>query len=146
MSEDVFHLGIKGLIRNQKNEILLLQVNPANLHGGHKDYWDLPGGRIQKGDSPEDTLKREVFEETSVTAITDIRPVTMLLSNIRIPTTNNDSVGLILSVYNCTIPDDVTILLSDEHIAYEWFTPSEASGLLQVKYPMDFCKAVANLE
>ena len=145
MNEDVFHLGIKALIRKHKSKILLLQVNPAKLHGERKDYWDLPGGRVQKGDSPEETLKREVLEETGITEIADIRHMTMVLSNIRIPTGDNESVGLILSVYGCTVPDNGTILLSDEHIAYEWFTPSDASELLQVKYPMEFCKAVANL-
>jgi len=145
MNEDVFHLGIKALIRNKKGEILLLQVNPAKLHGEHKDYWDLPGGRVQKGDSIEDTLKREVVEETGISRITDIQPVTMMLSNIRIPIGNADTVGLILSVYSCAIPDNLPILLSDEHIAYKWFTPSRAAELLQVKYPVEFCRAVATL-
>lgn len=35
--EDVFHLGIKALIRNQKGEVLLMQVNLAKLGGERKD-------------------------------------------------------------------------------------------------------------
>ncbi len=49
MSEDIFHLGIKALIRNSEDMILLLQVNPKALDGPKRDYWDLPGGRVQKG-------------------------------------------------------------------------------------------------
>src|ERR1044072_2703168 len=145
-AEDVFHLGIKALIRSHEGKILLMQVNPAKLNGGQKDYWDLPGGLVQKGDSVDDTLKREGLEETGIAHITDIRPVSMVLSNIRIPLGGHESVGLILSIQTCTIPDGVTVALSDEHIAYGWFTPKGASKLLRVKYPEDFCEAIAALK
>jgi hypothetical protein len=55
-SEDVFHLGIKVLIRNKAGEVLLMQVNPAKLNGERKDYWDLSGRRVQKGDSNHTVL------------------------------------------------------------------------------------------
>lgn len=56
--EDIFHLGIKALLRNEEGRVLLLKVNPKKLRGEQRDYWDLPGGRIQKGDSVLDTLRR----------------------------------------------------------------------------------------
>lgn len=143
-TEDVFHLGIKALIRNQEGKVLLLQVNPAKLNGERRDYWDLPGGRVQKGDTIEDTLRREVLEETGIPEISNISPVNMVLSNIRIPN-DSDSFGLILSVYACNVPDGAAITLSDEHIASEWFDPAKAAELLQVKYPTDFCEAIAAL-
>lgn len=142
-SEDVFHLGVKALIRNQEGEVLLLQVNPVKLNG--KDYWDLPGGRVQKGGSIEDTLKREVLEETGIDEITNIKPVSMVLSNIRIPIGGNESVGLILGVYACTVSDDAEVVLSDEHIAYKWYSHQQAAELLRVKYPNDFCAIIAEL-
>jgi 8-oxo-dGTP pyrophosphatase MutT (NUDIX family) len=144
-SEDVFHLGIKALIRSQTGEVLLMQANPANLKGTQKGYWDLPGGRVQKGDSVEDTLKREVFEETAIREISDIQPVNMVLSNLRIPMSNDESVGLILSIYTVAVPNNAKIVLSDEHVMYEWCTPARAAELLRVKYPDDFCKAIEKL-
>lgn len=68
----------------------------------------------------------------------------MVLSNLRIPV-GKDSVGLILSVYQCAIPSDTEITLSDEHIAYRWFTQKEAARLLGVKYPEEFCEMVGGL-
>ena len=45
-----------------KGNVLLVKRNniPA------KDLWWLPGGRIRKWESPIDTAKRELFEETGI--------------------------------------------------------------------------------
>lgn len=144
-SEDTFHLGVKALIRDRQGKILLLQVNPQKLRGDQLAYWDLPGGRLQKGDSVKDTLLREIEEETGITTVSEITPLTVVLSNIRIPLENNDSVGLILSVYTCTVPQDASITLSDEHGAYRWVIAKDAADLLGVKYPADFCAAITAL-
>lgn len=143
--EDVFHLGIKALICNTEGKILLLQVNPAKLHGEHKDYWDLPGGRVQKDHTVLDTLKREVAEETGITDLQSTKDIGMVLSNIRIPLSGSNSAGLILGVYECKVINTSAIILSDEHVAYDWFTPKAAADLLAVKYPEHFCRLVAKL-
>jgi 8-oxo-dGTP diphosphatase len=144
-SEDIFHLGIKALIRNDQGKILLLQVNPAKLKADRGKYWDLPGGRVQEEQSISDTLKREVAEEIGVTDVRIVKEVGMVLSNIRIPLSEHKTVGLILAVYECLLPSSTAIVLSDEHIAYEWFTTRAAAEVLAVKYPKHFCELVANL-
>lgn len=142
MNEDSFHLGIKALIRNDKGEVLLLQVNPAVMKG--RDYWDLPGGRVQRGQTIEDTLRREVEEETGIRDIADIQDIGMVLSNIRIPVGDTD-LGLILGVFSISTPAGAAIEISEEHQAYEWFSPARAAELLEVKYPAHFCELIANL-
>src|SRR5260221_13800315 len=141
MKEDLFNLGIKGLIRNSKGQILLLRVNPLALKKTTKPYWDLPGGRIHKGFTVEETLLREIEEEIGISSITDIMPVNMVLSKIRIPTDEGD-VGLILAIYECHIDESQPIKLSEEHTEFSWFNPIEAAKLLEVKYPKEFTDIV----
>ncbi len=92
--EDIFHLGIKAVLRNDTGEILLLQVNPANLKGGRASYWDMPGGRVQRGDTVIDTLYREVEEETGIVGLRNPKEIGMALANIRIPLGESESAGL----------------------------------------------------
>ena len=60
MTEQLFQIGIKAIIRNDENQILLLK---------NKDYWDIPGGRIDQGEDIETTLLRELNEEIGVNHI-----------------------------------------------------------------------------
>lgn len=143
--EDSFHLGVKALVRNAQGKVLLLQVNPAKLKAERQAYWDLPGGRIQKGETVINTLEREVEEETGLIGLEKPVEIGMVVSNIRIPLDANDSVGLILSIYSVQAPESMTIKISDEHIAYDWFAPAEAAAKLHTKYPDAFCDKIAQL-
>ena len=57
MTEQLFQIGIKAIIRNDENQILLLK---------NKDYWDIPGGRMDQGEDIEAALLRELNEEIGV--------------------------------------------------------------------------------
>lgn len=140
MGEDIFHLGIKALIRNERGEILLLHVDPAEVGG--KEYWDIPGGRVQRGHGVEETLLREIEEETGVRDVEIGKHLGMVLSPIRLTVETGD-VGLILSIYECAIPNSATIVPSDGMIEYAWLSPTEAAKRLANKYPPEFCAIVA---
>jgi 8-oxo-dGTP pyrophosphatase MutT (NUDIX family) len=145
VKEDCFHLGVKALIQNENNQILLLKVNLAKLKGTKEAYWDIPGGRVQQGDDVVSTLRRELKEETGITNIKQFTPFSMVLSNIRIPVGDGD-VGLILAAYLCEAEKDSTINISDEHTEYRWFAPVEAAQLLRVKYPPEFTEKLIGLD
>jgi len=56
------HLGVYGILIND-DKILLIKKS----RGPHKGKWDLPGGTIEFGEEPYETLKRELYEETGIT-------------------------------------------------------------------------------
>jgi len=141
MGEDLFNLGVKGLIKSGK-QVLLLQINNGQLTRENREYWDLPGGRVQVGEEMEMALRREIQEETGLTEILNIRSLGMCLSHIRIPTGPQQDVGLILAVFQCEIHPEGEITLSKEHISYGWFTEEEAAELLTVKYPAEFIRLI----
>lgn len=55
------HLGVYGLIIEDDKILLIKKAN-----GPYKGKLDLPGGSIEFGEKPEDTLKREIAEETGI--------------------------------------------------------------------------------
>ena len=46
----------------EKGKILLIHRSKEP----YKDFWSLPGGKIEFGEHPEETAKRELFEETGI--------------------------------------------------------------------------------
>ena len=49
---EIYQLGVKALIRDRQGRILLLQVDNSSFDDkSHGSYWDLPGGRVEKGDT-----------------------------------------------------------------------------------------------
>jgi len=137
MTEECFHLGAKVFLCNQANEILLLEKQ----HRIRGIYWDLPGGRLQKGEIILETLRREVEEETGFTGLDDAIAFDMILTNIRI-STNTGEVGLILSMYRCNIGSSFTPRLSQEHASFGWFKFSEAVDLLKNQYPVSLIEKI----
>lgn len=49
------------VIKNSEGKILLLHRNTSN-----RNQWEIPGGKIDEGEDPEQTAKREVKEELGI--------------------------------------------------------------------------------
>lgn len=146
MEEKIYHLGIKALIQNKAGEILLLKVNQEKFKNPNPgSYWDIPGGRVLNGSTIEETLSREVEEETGIKMLDSLEHLTTLISNIEIPLTDEKKAGLILSIYRCALFNSINIELSQEHTDYAWFSPTEAVNLLSYKYPKEFTEKVNTL-
>ena len=134
MTEQNFHVGVKALIANDKNEILVLRANPEDVPKV-PDHWDLPGGRIKEGDSIEETLYREVEEELGTKTVQIIEHFDTCIANYGIPL-ENETVSLMLVVYKCKLPDNnQTFTLNFENLEYKWVSIDEAKKLLKVKFP-----------
>ena len=56
-----------GVIRNQQQRYLVAKRPQQNDHGG---LWEFPGGKIEKDESVQDALSRELLEEVNLQVVT----------------------------------------------------------------------------
>lgn len=141
--DDIFCLGIKAIFRNVNGDILLLKINKKTYAKKVPNHWDLPGGKIFKGEEIEEALKREVEEEIGVKDIKIIKFLDASISKIRI--TKKDY-GLILFTYLCSIDNLKNIRLTDnEHVEFKWVSLKKAAKLLSIKFADSFIRIIKNL-
>jgi mutator protein MutT len=141
--EKLFYIGVKALIENEKGEILLMEEETSDHSTPTDPYWDFPGGRIDVGEKVDDALAREMQEETGIAEFSKPEFFTAVISNHQIKQENGSMAGLALMVYKVEIASDSKITLSEEHTSYEWVAPQEAAERLQIKYPPELTRLIA---
>lgn len=114
-------VGVKLLIKNDKGKFLFIQRNTP-LPDGTGIKWDIPGGRINPGESLKDALKREVMEEIGIDLTAD--PTLLSAQDILIPDADLHVVRL---TYATSL--DKEVVLGDEHQAMRWHTLKEAADI-----------------
>ena len=142
MAEQVFQIGVKGLVTNSEGKILL--VGRRGKDQNDRPHLDLPGGRIDGSESVLDALKRELQEEIGVTEYQVDGLYDALISNITIPV-GDIKVPLALVIYKVIIPVEFTVVLGHEEELFDWFSPAEAAKHLVFKYPDYFVTKIASL-
>lgn len=109
-----FPVSIKGVVIRD-DRVLLLK--------NERDEWELPGGRIEVGESPEECVAREIHEETGW-------PVTTgpILDSWMF---HIESVGarVFIVTYGCHPTADLAPVLSHEHKEVGLFTEAETASL-----------------
>jgi len=74
MVKGKFMVAVAAILENQKDEILLIK---RSSHMEYPDCWEDIGGRLNPSESPEEGLRREIFEETGIKDIEIVKPLTM---------------------------------------------------------------------
>ncbi len=101
---------------NERGEVLLLKRHSKDLGGGKYGF---PGGRIESGETTEQAIKREVFEETGIS------PTSLSLigrHEIHMP---HGSVHM--TTYKATAPNTIDVVLDpNEHEDFLWLLPEAA--------------------
>ena len=146
MADKLFFVGIKGLIRNEAGEILLLQANISKHRGNVAPYWDLPGGRIDDESTEVETLQREIDEELGKRAIVQAVYLETVMSNKAVPLADGSMIGLLLRIWKIELDKLDDLRLSHEHDQVGWFSPQKSSELLSDKYPQEFCQTISALD
>ena len=126
------------IFRRENNKIYYLLLHyPGASHRAERDYWDFPKGHIEKGEKIEDTVKREIFEETG-------------LKEIKILPGFKETIKYFFKFEGKNILKFVTFFLAEtkekkvqisfEHIGYEWLPFEKAIERLTFKNAKEILK------
>ena len=96
----MFSVSIKGVFANSQGEVVLLL--------NERDEWELPGGRIEAGESPPSCLRREIMEELGVRV-----QVGPLIDSYLFEVIPGKHVFIV--TYACTLQGAFDARISDEH-------------------------------
>ena len=135
MTEQLFQIGIKAIIRNDENQMLLLKS---------QDYWDIPGGRMDQDEDIEAALLRELYEEIGVDRIANKQLWDVAKAVKQLPY-GDIMTSLMLIVYRVQLPADQIPHSCEPGTTLHWVSPEEAADRLKNKYPGSFCQAIAQL-
>ena len=112
------------VVMNQNGEALLGQ----RLNRPAKDFWFVPGGRIQKNETLETAFQRLTLDELGTTFTIDqaqlLGPFTHLYDDYVFGTafgTHYVAIAYILEVNS----DELNLPLQEQHGAYRWFDVSD---------------------
>lgn len=104
-----FVLSVKVLLHREDGLCLLLRRSQSSKN--HAGKWDLPGGKVDAGESFDAAIHREVFEETGLRV--ELQHV-LGASEAQL----NDRVVVYLFLAASTAADDLR--LSEEHDQFRW--------------------------
>jgi len=109
-----FFVAVKALLFFDGKFLLVKRSDKAR---DEHQYWELPGGRLEFGETPEEALARELMEETSL-CVKIINPL-QTWNFFR-----GDDIQIVGITFLCKTDSD-SVQLSSEHDAYAWVQRDE---------------------
>ena len=118
-----YRLSVKVIVINQEGRCLLLRRSPYSR--ANAGMWDLPGGKVETGESFDEALHREVEEETGLRII-----ITGVVGSSEAESDRSRIAYLLFSgdVF------DGEILLSDGHDLCCWASLEETKHIDLIKH------------
>lgn len=123
MRKDMWGLSVRGICEVD-DKILLLKVRSKSGHDANK--WEIPGGKVKKGEFFDDALRREFLEETGL-EIT-IESLFNAIQNDYTACKTNEQIKSIQLIMKVTAEID-EVNISEEHDDFKWFAKEEIKEL-----------------
>lgn len=113
-----YGLTVRGIIKNDSDEILIVKRHPKSRTD--PEMWELPGGKVEKGEHFADALVREIKEETNL----DVN-VGDFCEAVQNDYSHKRTVQLMMYL------DDVegSVEISEEHTEYMWASIEKIESL-----------------
>ncbi|MBQ3408300.1 MAG: NUDIX domain-containing protein [Clostridia bacterium] len=114
----------KGILFNKENQILIDNRKEEILDDAN-GKWEVPGGKIEFGETPEEAVKRELLEETGYNVnVKQIIPY----SKVSMWEYSDHKQHTVIFFYICELENDNHIEINDNRInTYKWVTNKELS-------------------
>ena len=118
-----YSLSVKAIVTAQRDRCLLLRRSSASTV--NPGLWDLPGGKVKLSESFEESLVREIREETGLMVTLDrlVGAAESELPQVRV-------VHLVMAAYvdspNEPLP---AVKLSEEHSQYAWMEKTRVADV-----------------
>lgn len=108
-----FPVSVKGVVVRDHRVVLLRN---------ERNEWELPGGKLESSESPEECVAREIEEELGLA----VDPLRILDCWLYEPLTE---AFVVIVTYGCTELEIRSVALSDEHVEVGWFGLDELGAL-----------------
>ena len=113
------HESVSVVIVNEKHEILMIQ---SKRYITSRIEWEIPAGRIERDETPEEAAKRECLEETGCT----LKDLTYLCCH----NPNNGMSDLKLHVFGAKVDTEISAIDENEVSSKKWIPKDDVLKML----------------
>ena len=103
-----------------KGKVLILKESPKYADGTNAGKFDVPGGRVQPGQRFDESLLREIKEETGL----EVKIGRPFFANEWRPRIRNEEWQIIGTFFECASETD-EVVLSADHSEFAWINPAD---------------------
>jgi 8-oxo-dGTP diphosphatase len=132
MSQKPFVLSVRAVVRNDAGDCLVIRRSASSRHD--PGLWEIPGGKSEPGETIEESILREVAEETGLQV-----ELTRVVGSAESEIEDKRIAYLILEAWVI----GGSFQLSGEHDAYRWLSRPRFAEADFAPYYRDFAAAYA---